>query len=119
MSPDSTPASCGKAEGEPAAAGGRRIPPVDIVEREDVCIVVMELPGTRREDIHVDVSNGILTVDAHVIHPPEIGREVHHLRERTYGHVKRSVALPIPVDASRASSMHLYGLLTITLPRAG
>ena len=98
-------------------ATGTWLPPVDVVEREDVIIVTVELPGTRREDIEVAVSEGVITIQAQKKHDHELSKEVHHRSERFFGNVSRSLTLPARVDKDRIAASYLYGVLTITLPK--
>jgi len=59
----------------------------DIKDNGDAYLLEAELPGFKKEDIHVDIANGVLTVSAERKHDEEKkdgkGNIVHS--ERTYG----------------------------------
>ena len=90
-------------------------PQVDIHEREDALIFLLDLPGVKKEDIelHVD-ANGIVLQG---IRARESG--VRDLRiERPVGRFRRAFRVGIPVDPSRAQASYRDGVLAITIPKA-
>lgn len=91
-------------------------PVVDIHEDERVFTVTMDLPGVRKEEIHVSLSNGTLTINAESEREKkEGGHWVRH--ERQVGKYVRSLQLAGPVDASNISANHKDGVLTLTIPK--
>ncbi|HEX2531560.1 MAG TPA: Hsp20 family protein [Burkholderiaceae bacterium] len=102
------------------AQGGARhwSPPIEVARRGNQVVICADLPGIKREDVHVEIRNDRVTIegDRHAeIQRPE---QEYRRTERPYGHFYREVALPEDVDPeSAAASMH-DGVLEITLPVA-
>lgn len=90
------------------------VPATDIFAQGDDLVVRCELPGVRRDQVSVTVSNGILTIsgyresklDEHV---------VYYTRERVYGAFRRSMVLPEGVDQDQISASVRNGLLEIVV----
>lgn len=100
-----------------ALTGAAWAPPVDIYETDEHALVVAaELPGLRREDIHVTVENGTLTIQGERKFCPEVRKDQVHRRERLYGEFSRSFTLPAEVDTEHVSAEYRDGALLIKLP---
>ena len=93
-------------------------PAVDITENESESVIVVELPGVKKEDIKISVENGwmILNGERKTTDTQEITRVLH--REIKYRPFTRSIKLPHPVDADKISAQLENGLLKISLPKA-
>jgi len=93
-------------------------PAIDVTESEDESVVVVELPGVKKDDIKISVENGWLNVrgERKSIDVPDKARVVHN--EITYKPFARSVRLPDHVDTNRISAQLENGLLKISLPKA-
>ena len=93
-----------------------RVPPVDVVETAESFIVVMDLPGVRREDLSVDLVNGVVTVSAEAMafDPPD-ARWISH--ERRVGRYVRAINLSQSVDANNIEAKYEDGILELTLPK--
>jgi HSP20 family protein len=91
-------------------------PPCDIYETDAEIVVCAELPGLRREDIHVTVERNILTLAGERHFDGENTRD-YHRAERSSGEFMRSFALPNTVDPNRIRAEFNNGLLTVSLPK--
>jgi HSP20 family protein len=93
-------------------------PAMDIAEHGNETVVVLELPGVKKEDLKVVVEDGILTVSGerkeHAL--PENSRWVRN--EIAAGTFSRSIELPHAVKDQGISAELVNGLLTIVLPKA-
>ncbi len=89
------------------AADGRF--PVDLYEDKDSTFVRAELPGVHRDDIHVEIVDGYLTINA--TRKREGGDQEQGLA------LSRSIQLPDAVQADRISAAYENGILTVTLPK--
>jgi HSP20 family protein len=76
------------------------------------------LPGIKADDIDITIDNGMLTIQGEAQEEHAEEGERYHLRERRYGTFCRSVALPVGVDAGKATAEFEDGVLTLTLPKA-
>ena len=96
---------------------GQFIPHVDIYE-DDVSITVkVELPGVRREDVTLDISDGVLTISGRKPFEHGDSAESFHVIERQYGFFKRSFNLPETIDVERIEANHHAGVLAVTIPK--
>ena len=91
----------------------------DIQDTGKEYILEAELPGFNKEDIHVDVQDGVLTISAkHEEKQDEkdekSGKYVR--RERRYGSYQRSFNLN-GVDAKNIQGAYENGVLKLTLPK--
>jgi HSP20 family protein len=93
-------------------------PALDIAENESESVVVVELPGVKKEDIKISVENGWLTLkgERKSFEPTEKTRVLH--REIEYQPFARSIKLPHRVDVNKISAQLENGLLRIFLPKA-
>ena len=90
----------------------------DVKESPEVYTVLAELPGVAKDDIHVDIDGGLVTLRAEV-KQHDAQREGQRLvrSERYYGTVARSIQLPVDVDDAEASAKYDHGVLTLSLPK--
>ena len=102
----------------PAAAGGATPLPLDVRETPEAFVVEASLPGIRPEDVEVTVHGDTLTIRGETRAEEETQGETWHLRERRSGAFRRTVTLPVPVDADKATADHDHGVLKLTLPKA-
>lgn len=95
------------------------LPPVDIIERKDSYVLKVELPEVRKEDVKVNVDNGVLTISGERrMETDENDQETQHRRvERLYGSFSRSFTLPEEADESRIDAGYRDGMLTLTIPK--
>jgi HSP20 family protein len=91
-------------------------PPVDIIEQEGALVLLVDLPGVRREDIELTVADESVTV-AGQRSSSEGGSGIR--QERPVGRFRRSFRMAMPVDPSRAQAVYRDGVLRITVPHAG
>lgn len=94
------------------------LPKVDVVDRDNEVLVRAELPGIAKNDIEVSVSDDTLTIKGHSRHEDKKEDGDYHRREIRTESVSRTVALPGPVDGSRARAELKDGMLEITLPKS-
>jgi HSP20 family protein len=92
--------------------------PLDISESEKSVVVRASLPGFRPEDVDVQVHNGILTIKAEQKEEQDESGERFLRRERRFGAVTRSVALPSMVDEDACEATLEHGVLTLRIPKS-
>jgi len=91
---------------------------VDVSESKDGYTVKAEVPGVSKEDIHVSVEGGVVTLSAEVKQEDRQTQDEKVLRsERYYGSVSRSFQLPQEVDVGAAKAKYENGVLALTLPK--
>jgi HSP20 family protein len=91
---------------------------IDVKENGDAYKVHAELPGIRKEDIHVNIDGPVVAISAERRQEKEVKEGERVLRtERYFGKVSRSFQLGQDVDESRASAKFVDGVLELTLPK--
>jgi len=92
-------------------------PRVDIFERDGSYVIEADVPGMTREDLHVSLEEGVLTIRGERQQEKREERGRCHRLERSYGSFLRSFTLPGDSDASAISASCQDGQLRITVPR--
>ena len=90
--------------------------PVDLYQDKDAYVIRAELPGFRKEDISVEVADGILTVTGHQkTESDKKGQEDSTaVQERR---VSRAISLPENLNVDQIQAAYENGVLTVTLPK--
>lgn len=92
-------------------------PPCDIFETEKEMVFKAELPGFKRENVHVTVENNVLTLRGERKFEEETDRDRYHRIERNYGEFMRSFTLPPYIDPQKIHAEFKEGVLAMTLPK--
>jgi HSP20 family protein len=98
-----------------SAAGRPLTPSVDVSEDDGNYVVTAELPGTKREDVTVELEDDVLTIRGEKRNEREEKKEKRRFVERSYGTFSRSFTLPGNADAERVSASFKDGVLTVTI----
>jgi HSP20 family protein len=92
--------------------------PVDLYQDKNAFTVRAELPGFRKEDISVEVADGVLTITGHQKAESKSDKKDQESTTATQERrVTRAVSLPENVDAEKISAGYENGVLTVTLPK--
>jgi len=102
-------------EGAPQSAQAIR---VDVRESEKDYVIHAEIPGVKKEDIHVTIDAEQVAISAETRNERVVkdGERVLSA-ERHYGKVYRAFTLGQPVDDEKASAKYADGVLELTLPK--
>jgi HSP20 family protein len=104
--------------GRPGDAGARRwVPAMDLTETDDHLVLRADLPGLDRDDVKIEVKDGVLTVSGERKAEHEHREEGYHRVERAYGSFSRSLSLPQDVDAERIAATFDKGVLEVRIPK--
>lgn len=91
---------------------------MDVKEQDKVFVVHAEMPGIKKEDIHVSVNGAVVSISAERKEVKEVKEGEHVLRsERYFGKVSRSFQLGQDVDDTKAVAKFTDGVLELTLPK--
>lgn len=104
--------------GAPAFRQARQYPPVDLADYGDTLVLVVELPGVKKEDLRIALENGLLTISGERKKRglPENSRWLRN--EVASGEFTRVIELPHFVDADKVSAELSNGILRISLPKS-
>ena len=92
-------------------------PSSNISETANAYLIKAELPGVKKEDVHVSVEAGVLTLRGERKHEQEHKDERFHRVESMYGTFMRRFALPDDAAAEGIEASYKDGLLTVKLPK--
>src|SRR5262245_20256372 len=91
---------------------------MDVAENDAGYVVHAELPGVKKDDIHVTIEGNQVTIAAESKReaaPKEGGEALRS--ERYFGSVYRSFTLPVELDEAASTAKFENGVLELTLPR--
>jgi len=97
---------------------GERTPSIDVYEEGDNIIVKAEIPGVKKEDISVTLSDDTLTISGKKSEEKEVKKENYYRKEIRSGSFSRSFTLPARVDKDKVKATYKDGVLQLVLPKA-
>jgi len=92
-------------------------PPVDLVDKEDCLILRSEMPGVKKDNIKITVTDDEVTLAGKVEQKKEEKKENYYYCERAYSSWQRTVPLPAKVKSDKVEAKYEDGVLEITLPK--
>ncbi len=96
---------------------GEQYPLMNIFDTNEEIVVVAELPGVKKDDVHLTVDHGLLTISGErkTAATPD---DVEWLRnEIRAGSFSRVIELPRQVNADQISAELSNGILRVVLPK--
>jgi HSP20 family protein len=104
----------------PAAPQTQASIKMDVHENDHAYTVHAEIPGVRKEEIHVTIDGSTVAISAETRRESEQKEGDKVLRsERYYGKLYRSFTLGQDLDEANARARFENGVLTLTLPKKG
>jgi len=91
-------------------------PQIEMYERDNQLIVCADLPGLKKDDIHLEINDDAVVIKGERHQEFEDTRQGYHRSERSYGSFYRTISLPEGADAEQAKASFQDGVLKITLP---
>ena len=93
-------------------------PLVDISEDDKEYLIKAELPGLKKDDVHISVEKGVLTITGERKFEKEEKDRKHHGVERAYGSFVRTFIVPDDAEADKVAAQFKDGVLTIHIPKS-
>lgn len=91
---------------------------MDVKEADGQYMVKAEIPGVKKEDIHVTIDGNRVSISAEVKQEKEEKEGERVIRsERSYGMASRTFSLSEEVDQSKVQAKYDNGVLELTLPK--
>jgi HSP20 family protein len=91
---------------------------MEVKEDDKAYTVYAEIPGVKKEDIHVTIDGNQVSVSAEVKNEKEVKEGEKVLRsERYFGKVSRAFSLGQDVDEATAQAKYNDGMLELVLPK--
>jgi HSP20 family protein len=92
-------------------------PSVDIFEEGDDVVVKADIPGVKKNDLDVTITENSLTISGERKQEKKVKEKDYHRVERSYGSFSRSFRLPENVNGSKAKAEFKNGVLEVRLPK--
>lgn len=92
-------------------------PPIDVVDADDHVEFRAEVPGLSEDDVHVSVTENVLTIKGEKKSVSEDKNTDYRLIERSYGQFQRSFSLPRNLRTDDIDASFKRGVLTISVPK--
>ena len=91
---------------------------VDVTEDDKAYTVHADIPGVKKEDIHVGVEGNLVSIHAEIKDEKDVKEGSKVLRsERHYGSLSRSFSLAQEVDENAVTAKFTNGVLELVLPK--
>jgi HSP20 family protein len=97
-------------------SGALWAPDIEVYQRNNELVVRADLPGLKRDDISIDVTDNDLTISGERHQEHETEREGLYRSERTYGSFCRTIPLPEGAMTDQAKASFRDGVLEIAMP---
>jgi HSP20 family protein len=95
----------------------RWVPAMDLVETDDQLVLRADLPGLTKEDVELEVKDGVLTVSGERKAEHEEKSEGYYRVERAFGRFSRSLTVPDGIDAETITAAFEDGVLEVRIPK--
>jgi HSP20 family protein len=92
-------------------------PAADITENKDEFIIKADLPEVDKDDIELEIADGMITLRGERRYEKKSEDEKQHRVESFYGHFERSFSIPSNVDEDAITAESAKGVLTVRLPK--
>jgi len=94
-----------------------RLMAVDVMEKEKAFIIKANLPGVKKENVHISVKENHLVIEANHEQVKETQNHNVIRSERYVGNYQRKIVLSDNIDANAISAKLENGVLCLTVPK--
>lgn len=95
----------------------RFAPAMDLHESGEAYVVTVEIPGAGRDDVTVEIDQGLLSISGEKKSERDEKEESRRYVERSFGAFRRSFRLPSNAQSDKVDASYKDGFLTITIPK--
>jgi HSP20 family protein len=92
-------------------------PTVDIFEDKNDVVVKAELPGIKKEDIDVTLTDDTISIAGEKKKEEEVEKKNYYRWESSYGAFARTFTLPAEVQTDKVKTQFQNGILEIRMPK--
>ena len=85
-------------------------------EKDGAYLVKADLPGLKKDDIHIELRNSVLTLRGERRDEHEEKKDSYHRVERTFGSFERSFRVPEGVTEKDIHAKYTDGVLELSIP---
>lgn len=90
---------------------------VDVIDRKNEICVRAELPGVKKDDLHISIQNDLLKIETGFCKEDVEEEGNYYRRELSRGGYHRTLALPSPVVASDIKATFENGVMELVAPK--
>ena len=94
-----------------------RQPFIDVMETEKEVVATAEMPGLKKEDIKINITDDRLEISTESKHQEEKQGKEYFYKEIRSGSYYRSISLPSSVDPNGAKASYNNGILEVKMPK--
>lgn len=94
-----------------------RQPFIDVIETDNEIVATAEMPGLKKEDIKINITDERLEISTESKHEEEKHGKDYLYKEIRSGSYYRSVMLPSSVDSNNAKASYNNGILEVKMPK--
>jgi HSP20 family protein len=91
-------------------------PAIDVEEKDGAYLVKADLPGLKKDDIHIELRDRVLTLRGERRDEHEENKDGYHRVERTFGSFERSLRVPEGVTEKDIHAKYTDGVLELSIP---
>ena len=91
------------------------MPQIETSRRGDRFVVRADVPGVKKEDLQIDVEDGVLTLSGERREENTEDRDGFYRSERSYGRFHRAIPIPEGIEAEACEATFRDGVLEISL----
>jgi HSP20 family protein len=92
-------------------------PPINIFQKDDDFVAVVELPGIEKNDLEIEAKENTIRIRGKKIIAYGEQASVHR-RERISGVFDRTISVPVRIEPDRINAEYRDGILALFIPRA-
>jgi HSP20 family protein len=92
-------------------------PTVDIFEDGNDVVVKAELPGMKKDDIEVNISDDVITISGEKKTEDKVEKKDYYRLERSFGAFTRTLQLPAETQTDKAKASFKDGILEVRIPK--
>ena len=95
---------------------GKWSPEIEMYERDNQLVVCVDLPGMKKDDIRVEITNEALIIQGERRQEFVNTQGKYQRSERIYGSFSRTISLPKGIDPEQMQASFQDGVLKVTMP---
>ena len=99
-----------------AGEGAKWLPEIDVFEKDNHLVTKIDLPGMKKEDVKVEITDGHLAISGERKTEAEETKDQFYRCEREYGSFYRAVPLPEGVKLEDVKATFADGVLEVSIP---
>jgi len=100
----------------PERRGASWFPEIDVFERDNRLVTRVDLPGMKKDDVKVEVTDGHLRISGERKAEVEEKKDHFHFSERAHGSFYRSIPLPDGARLADVKATFAHGVLEVSVP---